>query len=544
MPRVIQSSLFSSPSNDLGQYGGNPSSRGGVDTSSVTLSCLGPNGRAVHSLAIRNGAAYIDTHSLPLTGTIEDVSDVPSQPVVHTRLPERVQTALNRYPPMELVCVDVDSPQAQGENSHHNKIPLLCLYTKKDVFVLDLEYPSNTGAPEVEGVVIQVSEPMDEILLGTSTSCSIVRIRPAPQRRDGFATMCPPACMAMLTYDSITNEYSLHVHHGSAGSAVGTPLVYGMEQVEGDQDERITDFCFCQSNAFGLLSSLSTAFLKGSGDVLVATPILFRGTVVPRLAVTQTVEYLNMQLQQFSPQSAAWRQYKSAKQFVMDVFPDDGRSHYLTAQVRSAALEWPVQMQGPVLIAAESDDYETLASALEPILAGDLVGLAIGHVGDMVDFGLLSPTTMIPRFRLESDQDTMKLDDDLKWGTVVQRVDLGEEESEHQPVNTRLALVRDPVMDTVVHYVTPTNIKSICTNAIKLCASKVREQAGVAPGMFSPQSKLKDAGSRTTAWSCLDVSNTTGERVSITGAVVSGDAHLGHVLVARLSNGKFVFVSL
>jgi hypothetical protein len=491
-------------------------------------------------LAIRDGAAYIDTHSLPLTGTIEEVSDVPSQPVVHTRLPERVQTALNRYPPTELVCVDVDSPQAQGDNSHHNKIPLLCLYTKKDVFVLDLEYPSDTGAPEVEGVVIQVSEPMDEILLGTSTSCSIVRIRPAPQRRDGFVTMCPPACMAMLTHDSITNEYSLHVHHGS-GSAVGTPLVFGMEQVEGEQ---ITDFCFCQSNAYGLLSSLSAAILKGSGDVLVATPIFFRGTVVPRLAVTQTLEYFDMQLQQFSSQSAAWRQFKSAKQFIVDAFPDVGRSYYLTAQVRSAAFEWPVQMQGPVLIAAESDDFETLASALEPMLAGDLVGLAIGHVGDMVDFGLLSPTTMIPRFKLESEEDTIQLDDELKWGTVVQRVDLGEEESEHQPVNTCLALVRDPVMDTVVHYVTPTNIKSISTNAIKLCASKVQEQAGVAPGMFSPQSRRKDVGPRTTAWSCLDVSNTTRERVSITGAVVSGDAHLGHVLVSRLSNGKFVFVSL
>lgn len=542
MPRLSKSSLFSSPTNEVGQYGGNSSSRGGIDTSSVKLSCLNPNGRAVNSLAIRNGAAYIDTHSLPLAGTIEEVSDVPSQPVVRTRLPEQVQTALNRYPPMELVCVDVDSPQVHGENSQRSKIPLLCLYTKKDVFVLDLEYPSNTGAPEVEGVVIQVSEPMDEILLGTSTSCSIVRIRPAPQRREGFATMCPPACMAMLTHDSITNEYSLHVHHGS-GSAVGTPLVYGMEQVEGDQGERITDFCFCQSNALGLLSSLCTAFLKGSGDVLVATPILFGGTVVPRLVVTQTLEYLDFQLQQFSPQSAAWRQYKSAKQFVMDAFPDDGRSQFLTAQVRSEAFEWPVQMQGPVLIAAESDDFETLASALEPILAGDLVGLAIGHVGNMVDFGLLSPTTMIPRFKLESENDTMQLDEKLKWGTVVQRVDLGEEESEHQPVNARLALVRDPVMNTVVHYVTPTNIKSISTNAIKLCAKKVREQAGVAPGMFSPQSRLKEAAPRTTAWSCLDVSNTTGERISITGAVVSGDAHLGHVLVSRLSDGKFVFVS-
>jgi hypothetical protein len=114
MPRLVPSTpSFASPSRELAPYGGGSS----PDTStSVRLCCSGPNGRAVHSLALRKSAAYIETHSLPLLGTVEignnDVYDGAIPAVVRTRLPERVRNALERYPPLELLCVDVDSPEA------------------------------------------------------------------------------------------------------------------------------------------------------------------------------------------------------------------------------------------------------------------------------------------------------------------------------------------------------------------------------------------------------------------------------------------------
>lgn len=528
MPRLANSTAgFTTPSRDLVPFAQNsPSS-----TSSVRLSCLSPSGRAVHSIAVRNSIPYIETHSLPLVGTVEgenDVRDGSVPSVVRTQLPDQVCTALARYPAMELLCVDVDSSSAAPRIGKFQKIPLLCLYTKKDVFVLELGYKPS-GASEVEGQVLSVTEPFEEVLMGTSTTTSIIRIRQAPQRHTGYATMCPPKSMAMLAYDSMTQEYSINLFH--ANEALVSRHFHGMEHLE-EQTETITDFCFCQSNAFSLLSSMSVALLKGSGEVLFASPILFRGTVVPRSIVSKTLEYL--QLEPAEEGSARRRQFLSAKRYLMDTFPDDGRSHFLTAQVRSLAFEWPVRVQGPVF--RNFQCTESLASAIEPVVAGDLVGLCIGHLGDIVEFGLLSPTTLVPRFKLEDDADTNELDQAFRRGNIVQRVDLRDDEYNQERNNASMALICDPIIDSVVHYVTPSSIRSISTNTVKIAAAKVREQAGSTGGMFSPASKRKDMRPRTTAWSCLDINSFQDTRNSVVGAVVSDDVHLGHVLVSRLSN--------
>jgi hypothetical protein len=499
----------------------------------------------VHSLAFLNRVAYIETHSLPLAGSVEERNEVMngSPELVRTRLPQSVQSALSRNPPLELICVDID---AVASNSNKNpgemqmqRIPFLCLYTKQDAFLLDIAY-TPSGHPHVDGIVQSVSEPFESVLLG-ATSTRIIRIRPAPQRRLGFATMCPRECMAMLTHDSMTNEHSLHLHQGQG--EVGTPLVFGMEQLE--DDECITDFSFCQSHSFSLLSSLAVLLLKGSGDIMLASPVLFRGAVVPKASVASSLDYLDAELSRLGKSTPKWRHYKSAKQYLMDAFADDGRSHYITAHVRSDAFAWPIQIQGPVLVAVESDDFETLAVAIEPMVAGDFIGVAIGHEGDIVDFGLLSPTLAIPRFKFETEEDTNELNENLKWGTILQRVDLGEEESEHRPVHTSLALVRDPVMESLMHYVTPSHIKTISTNIFKVTSNQIIRAPYDGRGMMSPGARLatRDMVPKTSAWSCLDVSNSAGERIVILGAAVSDDANLGHVLISRLSNGSMVRVA-
>jgi len=487
----------------------------GDKPTSVRLSCLSPNDRWVHSLSIRNSVAYIESNSLPLAGTIEEATGLAK---IETMLPDRVYQALTRYPALELLCVDVESKD-------DTKIPRLCLYTSKDVFFLELAYtaPSDPEIAQVPGRVISISEPFEEVLLG---QVSIVRIRPAPHRHRGYATLCPSESMAMLTHNGTTNEYALHLHHENGG--LSNPLVHALELLEGS-DERITDFVFLKSTAFPLLSSLSVALLKGSGDVLVATPILFQGTVVPSSMVCKTLEILACEFQKAEHAGPRWRQCRIAQAFLHDCFPDDGTSPFITAQTRHHAAQWPTQVQGPVLVAAESDDYASLASSIENVVAGDLIGVAIGHLGQIVEFGLLSPTTMIPRFQIEKEIDTPVLDEELKWGAIVSRVDLSDDEAHTQPYHPCVTLISDPIMDGVVHYVAPSSIISVSTNMLKITAHKVREQAG----MFSPQTKSKP---RTTAWCCLSVAKPS----SVVGAVVSGDIHFGHVLISRFSGATMV----
>jgi hypothetical protein len=514
--------------------------------SSVKLSCLSPDGRAVHSYVTRNSMAVLETHSLPLAGTVEgsddDVRNQDIPQVVRTTLPDHVATALKRYPALELLCVDVDAADSSGSTTTKSlkKLPRLCLYSKKDVFLLELAYTAvaSGGVREVEGIVVSVSEPFDQVLIGNSTSTNIIRIRQAPQQFKGYITLCPAEAMAMLTHDNVMNEYTVTLYHGK-GPPLSTPLVHGMEQLD-EQMEQITDFCFCQSSAFSLLSSLTVALLKASGEVLQASPVLFRGTVVPQDAVTKTLVYLEAQIARHEPTTARGRQFRSARQYIVDCFPNENsRGHFLTGQARSSAFDWPAQMQGPVLLLPESDDFETTATAIEPVPAGDFCGLAIGHLGYKVEFGLLAPTLFIPRFQLESREDTMKLDQDLNWGAIVNRVDLRDDENEQQPVCSSLALVQDPIMSSVVHYVTPHGISSISTNALVIAANKIRPTETNSSGLFSPPSKRRDIPPKTTGWSCLEVSNVDKAK-SVVGAVVSGDVQYGHVLIARLSNGSMV----
>lgn len=491
----------------------------------------------MHSFILRNAQAVIESHSLPLAGTVEDdVLDKDIPAIVKTTLPAHVATALQRYPALELLCVDTETCQSSIKTLQ--KLPSLCLYSRKDVFLLELGYERLPGgAHQVEGLVLKVSEPFDSVLLGNATSTSIVRIRPAPQQSQGYITICPAQAMAMLTYNNVLNEYSMTLYHGGDDPIPTTPLVHRIELLD-EQLDQFTDFCFCKSNSFSLLSGLSVALLKATGEVFQASPVLFRGTVVPHHSVTKTLEYLAARIAKEDPNSARCRLLRGAQRYMMDCFPNENsRGLFVAGQERSSAFEWTAQLQGPVLLLPESDDFETFATSIEPVPAGDLCGLAIGHVGYEVQFGLLSPTLFIPRFDMESPSDMHKLDQELKWGAIVNRVDLRDDENEQQPICSALTLLPDPMMATVIHYVTPTGIQSISTNALQIEANKLCG-AALSGGMFSPPSKRSDLPPRTTGWSCVDLSHLKGQKM-VVGAAVSADAQLGHVLITRLSDGKF-----
>jgi hypothetical protein len=568
----------------------------------VRMSCSSPGGRTVHSLSMTTSGSSslwcIETHSLPLVGTVDNDytgsnnkhDDEKSPSIIRTILPGKVCSALSRYPPIELLCVDVLSPSpnsasasaggatpeySSSRNTRNEReavrhLPSLCVYTKKDVFLLDISYDA-TGAAEVEGVVSNVQEPYEDILMGNAT-VNILRIRQAPQKFNGYTTLCPARAMAMLTQYPSTSEYCLCLYHGSVGRSSSSSSTISMPTKEptshyfhmedlSDPNEQMIDFCFCQSNGLSLLSSLTVGFLKASGEVLFATPIVFHGTVVPSQTVTKTLEFIDSSLKELDQSSATWKQYRGAKQFLIDAFPNTGREHFVTVENNtttnnkpiSDALNWPVKLQGPILLPPQFDndgsEYSSFmpAGSIEPFgEAGELVGLAIGYLDEKVDFAVISPSSFIPRFTYESEEDSYELDNNLTIGHTVNHVDF----SGNSGVNgvKDIKLIYDPMMDNVVHYLTPNQIISISTNTVKIASNKVRNHGSTnnltGRGVFSPPSRRSDLRAKTIAWNCLDATSFQIKQNPIVGAVISGDVQLGHIMVVRFSDGNMVAINL
>ncbi|KAG7359818.1 nuclear pore component [Nitzschia inconspicua] len=537
-------------------------------SSSVRLSCSSPDGKAVYSLmTTSSGDCFIETHTLPLAGTVEatnvDAYDSKAA-IIRTHLPHNVTSALSRYPAMELLCLGgaapssttTHKPQQRGPTSA-NLMPFLCLYTKKDVFLLKLCYEPN-GSPEAEGTVISVDEPYDDFLMSNSNA-NIIRIQPAPQQAKGYATICPPMAMAMLTQDQSTKMYSLTLYHGPPPpnkftmESLTDSHEFGTEELD-DPTERIVDFCFCKSPKLSLLSSLTVAFLKGNGKILFATPIVFKGTVVASAAVTESLDFLAASVQEEQTFSPFFNQYAAAKKFITDAFPNLGRSSFVTtafgSSEESMIFEWGVQIQGPLISlppAAECHEVtEFFAKSIVPFGgAGDLVGFAVGYSNETVDIAVASPTALIPRFMFEKPDDAAVLDANLPNGVCVDRVEFS---SDNKPLKD-IFLVPDPIMEFVVHLVTPSHIVSVSSNAAQIASNKAWEDAmkETDPNallFFSPPSKRGDLKPKTTAWSCLDVAFFQGNQNPIVGAIVSSNVEFGHIFVVRLGNGKMTAINL
>jgi len=496
---------------------------------------------------------FIQAHNLPLEGYTQDEIERDMPAVIRTKLPPHVAAILKVDAPVELFCAGGDTtPRSPRDIDSPQKclLPLICLYTRYSVFHLQLAFhcPFDRKSSVVTGEVVSVTEPFESHLVTTSSSTSIVRVRPAPQRGMGYATMCPPGSVAMLTHDAAVNAYALVLHHGPhRGRPIGwvnQPLKFGLEMLEDDEENSITDFCFAQSTGQPLLATLSVLLLKASGDVLGASPILFDGSVVSRAFVRDAKEYLQHAFDNNDGNEARGRQCFAALQFVKDAFGPDDESPFVTARISDGAItesstQWPVALQGPVLVSSigEPDEDWNRAIVIEPFFARDLVGIVIGKERTSVDFAALPATALLPRFAFMEDRDQDDIDSILvNLGALVERLvaDTGEDEGRESSFTT---LVHDPLVDSMIHYASSRGIVSIKTNAMKVYSNEVRGEALEAEGLMSPSSSRKDETVRSMAWSSLDVSSGDG-RISLVGAAVSGDALLGHTLVVSLSDGK------
>ena len=275
-----------------------------------------------------------------------------------------------------------------------------------------------------------------------------------------------------------------------------------------------------------------------------------------------------------------------------------GGSYYVSASVvhsrsyssadgggYSQALAWQPRLQGPLILPPQSDeDPADSPSALPPYVCIESFGGAAGagivdgfvvarHCGAdrrhpstssssspiHVEFGILpgEGAVLLPRFDFESDADCQLIDELVRGtGMYVEHATITQDKSSSEvgdesggtPPPSRALVVRgassigrhcsivlDPLDDAMIHVINCSQIVTVTTNAVavtaKCFASRVDESAAsIGRGEKEGMSSI-----RTKAWSGLEV-NSSG--TALVGARVSADVHLGHVLYARLSDGK------
>uniref|UniRef100_A0A7S2Y6L5 Uncharacterized protein n=1 Tax=Entomoneis paludosa TaxID=265537 RepID=A0A7S2Y6L5_9STRA len=506
--------------------------------SSVSLCCLSPEGKQWHSIVYNQGKYLLLSRRIEETGDLVQQQDsIPT--LVETVLPPALQQSFAVDAPMELICVAAEGTELTHLNARHNDqrigLPQLCVYSEKAVFILQAAFdPSLQRTREIEGSlvrgeIVSVKEPFEQFFLESNYATRVLRVRAAPQRSMGNVIYSPAGCLAMLTEDRPNHEY--HLSSLEANGQVKRPTFsFRLEQVLGTK-QRVVDFCFGQSNGLPLLSSMSILLLKASGDVMAASPFVFNGALVPRAKLDESIEFIQTSLSRLDRSQPKWRQLRAVQQYLSDVFPQaDGRTHFVTAKClpRSredqSAAAWPLQLQGPFLFRNESENSDPDALTIEPFGVSDLVGFAVAGKQGNVDFGVTSPTTILPRFALESRNDRFALDDDIfQCSAWVEKVSLGLEDSE----TGTMALYRDPNFDSIVHVVTNSIVASVSTNVVRGASVQIRDARQIEP--------------KTAAWSCMEQPS---HKISIQGVVAVADDVSGHKLLVQLSDGGYQDVNV
>lgn len=246
----------------------------------------------------------------------------------------------------------------------------------------------------------------------------------------------------------------------------------------------------------------------------------------------------------------------------------------------SKALEWQPRLQGPLILPPQLEDPSSDTATSAPWVciesfggkagAGIIDGFVVAcdcTAGSFspsavtnVQFGFLpgEGSVLLPRFELESYEDC-QLIDDLVRGTgmyvehasIINGESCLEKSNEYggTPPNKALttsvsnfgrscSIVVDPLDDFMLHVVTRSRVVTVTTNAIAVTAerflSRVSESA--VSKRRGEEGEMKDV--RTKVWSGLELNS---RDAALVGVGVSGDVHLGHISLARMSDGKRSF---
>lgn len=441
---------------------------------------------------------------------------------IRTELPDDIKAALAIDDPVEFVCLSTRLNQADvgrgvgtpQQNPKKTRCKF-CLYSRKDAFVIDLEFesPSKDGNhQDINGTVIEITEPLEH---ETAVSgAEILRIR-APSKTNQ-TLIAPSGCFAALV-KSDREWYHIYLYHhkGNRAVAVTNPFAVSTEAVP---QEEIVDFCFAESGGLSLFASLSILLLKESGDILAASPFVFEGSIVSKARLEQSLSFLREENGRSPPKL---RQCKAAQIFLNDTFCiEDSGGRFLTAKI----IDQPSQMPSHWPVASGTVFYqspeEKKACCIEVLGGFDrLVGVSVGKEDCQVDYIAISPSNLLPRFELESREDRYAIEDEImKASRCVESVCLD--------LDTKgiWSIVSDSVSPELLHCVTDSGVYTISSNALQESDNILK---GNQPSALA-----------TSAWIALNTSS------SIIGLGLNDDLTSGHNMVVHLENGKSSTVNI
>ena len=237
------------------------------------------------------------------------------------------------------------------------------------------------------------------------------------------------------------------------------------------------------------------------------------------------------------------------------------------------AASWPITIQGPVYTPSEPCVHEvTCLESLPPSLSSnntDIDGvdfsistsgytssllLARGDNGQCVQYVMIpSGVNCIPRFAFESSQDCNTLDEVVdNVGSLMEEIFLDNDDDENiangnEEANFNHSIGReggqknviihiDPIDNSMIHHFSKFGVVTITSNVPKVMSNRLRNIL-LKTGPVYSEDEIK-----TKAWSTIDIlqENYDDDSERVAGVNISGDAKIGHILVAVLSDGTDV----
>ena len=379
-----------------------------------------------------------------------------------------------------------------------------------------------------------------------------------------------------------------HAHTHTSMSSLAATQIQTDVTIKATIDQEQTDmtpmvdFCFLPSSPstrHSVWNAMTIVLATQSGSLYSLSPVVFHNTVFPRQQVEDAREMLQRLVLKYDhsvSKGAECRRGKAALQFLYDAFGPgggDGHGHenrtstsggkYVKANMldtanRQNATGWPVALQkvySPEAGSRESDDIIDLVTCMQVVIptsistkiSGSFCGIVLAS-GTSLEYVILPcGEHILPRFGFESGEDEELLDENLVGSSfLAEHVLLGEEEGrssdrdhDHDHVHNqdgtnRIVLLPDPVDKTMIHRVSNKGVVTVTTNVVPLMEDRLMETAN----NRSPSNGGQAEEIKTNAWSSISIVKDLGKKLN--GVIISSDVQFGHVLVAILSDSKFL----
>ncbi len=355
------------------------------------------------------------------------------------------------------------------------------------------------------------------------------------------------------------------------------------------------------TNNNSLWNAMTLILSTRNGSLYALSPILFHDTIISKDQVIHAVNYMKKICLQYDPTHTTstthlmeYRRARATLQFLNDAFDVETVSSsgtgnnsvgtYAKANIidlmrkRRSATTWPVTVQ-PLFIAQESiNEYNNGVQCMNVVTPSSggvggggsstsMMGIVLARNTSMEYILVPSASAnggsggdhthiLLPRFAYEEGMDaeyfdSLLLDSSILLEQVVfdDDDDNGHEENNEEEQHYQLqnggghehghghgcdvVLVSDPMDRNMMHHVSKYGVLTVTTNVISVTQRKLNDMIC---GKTTTRSQgAKDEETKSNAWTSISMGD-TGKKLN--GIVISGDAQLGHVLVAILNDGK------